>query len=111
MLAMFTNAPTWAMAALAGLSVVVGLLNLGGSKTALKKSADFKKFQNNYLLVYYIITLSDWLQGTHMWTLYNVSPPFFEHSPCADTDTAPLDTYRSTARRDPSLPMALAHCL
>jgi MFS family permease len=71
MLAMFTNAPTWAMAALVGLSIVVGLLNMGGSKKSLTKSPEFKKFQNNYLLVYYIITLSDWLQGTHMWTLYN----------------------------------------
>eukprot|EP00594_Rhizosolenia_setigera_P009984 CAMPEP_0178958752 /NCGR_PEP_ID=MMETSP0789-20121207/11835_1 /TAXON_ID=3005 /ORGANISM="Rhizosolenia setigera, Strain CCMP 1694" /LENGTH=446 /DNA_ID=CAMNT_0020641529 /DNA_START=98 /DNA_END=1438 /DNA_ORIENTATION=- len=31
---------------------------------------DFASFQRQYLLVYMIIMLADWMQGTHMYTLY-----------------------------------------
>jgi len=31
----------------------------------------FRAFQRQYLLVYYIIMLADWLQGTNMYTLYH----------------------------------------
>merc|ERR1719473_1545576 len=77
---MIANAPAWAAAALIGLSAVnLSLQALRGGQSAeskvsekdSKKRAAFKAFQYNYLAVYYIITLSDWLQGTHMWTLYN----------------------------------------
>ena len=30
----------------------------------------FRAFQRNYLFVYYVIMLADWLQGTNMFTLY-----------------------------------------
>jgi hypothetical protein len=36
------------------------------SKRSKSKEADFQKFRNNYLLVYLIIMLADWLQGTNM---------------------------------------------
>jgi len=35
-----------------------------------QKTAAFKSFQNNYLFVYLVIFLADWLQGTNMYTLY-----------------------------------------
>merc|ERR1711871_1491972 len=31
---------------------------------------EFRQFQFRYLLVYYIIMMADWLQGTNMYTLY-----------------------------------------
>ena len=33
-------------------------------------SAEFRAFQRNYIFVYLVIMLSDWLQGTNMFTLY-----------------------------------------
>ena len=35
------------------------------------RSAEFKKFQWQWLAVYLVIMLADWLQGTHMYTLYS----------------------------------------
>jgi len=32
--------------------------------------ADFDKFKHSYLSVYLVIMLADWMQGTHMYTLY-----------------------------------------
>jgi hypothetical protein len=32
----------------------------------------FKRFQRKYLAIYYIVMLADWLQGTNMYTLYQV---------------------------------------
>ncbi len=32
----------------------------------------FRKFQASYLVVYLLIMLADWLQGTNMYTLYSV---------------------------------------
>ena len=40
-------------------------------------SWEFRKFQLSYLVVYLVIMLADWLQGTNMYTLYSVSPTFF----------------------------------
>jgi hypothetical protein len=37
-------------------------------KAALHK--EFDSFRNRYIGVYYIIMLADWMQGTHMYTLY-----------------------------------------
>jgi|EP01049_Picozoa_sp_SAG25_P010738 hypothetical protein len=31
----------------------------------------FVSFQRKYLLVYFVVMLADWLQGTNMWTLYH----------------------------------------
>jgi MFS transporter, MFS domain-containing protein family, molybdate-anion transporter len=35
-----------------------------------KKLAKFRLFQIQYLSVYFIVMLADWLQGTNMYTLY-----------------------------------------
>ena len=32
----------------------------------------FKQFQREYLWVYYLVMFADWLQGTNMYTLYQV---------------------------------------
>jgi len=40
------------------------------SKKDAKILASFLRFQADYLLVYAIIMLADWMQGTHMYTLY-----------------------------------------
>ena len=37
----------------------------------LKPSAEFRWFQLQYLSVYLILMLADWLQGTNMYTLYS----------------------------------------
>ena len=42
----------------------------GADKTAHPKRGAFKAFQLQYLAVYLLIMLADWLQGTHMYTLY-----------------------------------------
>jgi hypothetical protein len=34
------------------------------------RPAEFKRFQNQWLRVYLLTMLADWLQGTHMYTLY-----------------------------------------
>lgn len=46
------------------------------SSTEINKKAatiEFRMFQLQYLTVYLITMLADWLQGTHMYTLYTVS--------------------------------------
>ena len=37
------------------------------------RSAEFWLFQTQWLAVYLVIMLADWLQGTHMYTLYNTT--------------------------------------
>lgn len=39
-------------------------------KTHQSLHAEFDKFRSSYLSVYLVITLADWMQGTHMYTLY-----------------------------------------
>ena len=34
------------------------------------RDAEFARFQRSYLCVYVVIMLADWMQGTHMYTLY-----------------------------------------
>ena len=43
-----------------------------GTHTKLNKQlhSDFLAFRREYLIVYHIIMLADWMQGTHMYTLY-----------------------------------------
>lgn len=41
-----------------------------GAQMDSKKMWEFRKFQAEYLSVYLIIMLADWLQGTNMYTLY-----------------------------------------
>lgn len=40
-------------------------------KGSQDRAAEFKAFQWQWLSVYLVIMLADWLQGTHMYTLYN----------------------------------------
>ncbi|GKY98487.1 hypothetical protein MPSEU_000806000 [Mayamaea pseudoterrestris] len=35
-----------------------------------KLNAEFYKFRRQYMIVYWVIMLADWMQGTHMYTLY-----------------------------------------
>eukprot|EP00929_Paragymnodinium_shiwhaense_P019052 TRINITY_DN13106_c0_g2_i1.p1 TRINITY_DN13106_c0_g2~~TRINITY_DN13106_c0_g2_i1.p1 ORF type:complete len:455 (-),score=137.68 TRINITY_DN13106_c0_g2_i1:300-1664(-) len=79
--------PAWAInsfAAALGTTLTVAaaqaLTSSGGSDDPTKESEEkpsgdkvpaFRAFQRQYLLVYYIIMLADWLQGTNMYTLYH----------------------------------------
>jgi hypothetical protein len=38
----------------------------------LQAPKEFKSFQRQYLTVYFLVMFADWLQGTHMYTLYQV---------------------------------------
>ena len=40
------------------------------NKEVVEGCKEFRKFQFRYLIVYYIIMMADWLQGTNMYTLY-----------------------------------------
>jgi MFS family permease len=54
-----------------GLAVLAAGLELTKSAdTTLVKSADFKQFRNNYLLVYSLMMAGDWLQGPYVYALY-----------------------------------------
>ena len=66
--------------ALTGAILVVGafqidqLRQLNKALSATKESSwKFRQFQLSYLVVYLVIMLADWLQGTNMYTLYSVS--------------------------------------
>jgi hypothetical protein len=50
--------------------------NESGEKVKVK-SVEFRWFQLQYLGVYLVIMVADWLQGTNMYTLYSVSYSFF----------------------------------
>lgn len=39
-------------------------------KTNKDLRKDFDRFRSKYMSVYYVIMLADWMQGTHMYTLY-----------------------------------------
>lgn len=84
--------PSWALRLLASLSVLV-LITAGldqmitfhqstkqnDSKNNDKKveiPVSFRIFQFQYLSVYLITMVADWLQGTNMYTLYSVSSIF-----------------------------------
>lgn len=75
------NWPAWALRSFLGLGAAA--LALAGAKSYTEKAATntaaipsgeklgaFKKFQTQYLVVYIVIMLADWLQGTNMYTLY-----------------------------------------
>jgi MFS family permease len=40
-------------------------------KPTKEQAAEFTKFQWQWLSVYLVVMLADWLQGTHMYTLYS----------------------------------------
>jgi MFS family permease len=42
----------------------------GGKKTHHELLAEFHVFRQEYIVVYLVIMLADWMQGTHMYTLY-----------------------------------------
>ena len=41
------------------------------SSSTSHMSGSFKAFQRNYLLVYYLAMMSDWLQGPYVYALYS----------------------------------------
>ena len=43
----------------------------GAASASGAQAASFKAFQREYLVVYLVIMLADWLQGTNMYTLYS----------------------------------------
>lgn len=72
---MILGYPTWAMGTFLGLGAVFAAVQAfdmtkGLGKKVSKPDTRFESFQRQYLLVYLIIQLADWLQGTHMYTLY-----------------------------------------
>ena len=78
--------PLWALRtieSLLGLIVFVSgietLLGFGGAAESTKISKptrEFRMFQLQYLWVYFLTMLADWLQGTNMYTLYSVCEYF-----------------------------------
>jgi len=93
--------PTWSVECLAGLTVLCGVLVLlhygfgeneesnkplhglngvhqNGDTQERRKS--FEACQRKYLAVYLIIMLADWLQGTNMYTLYQVRVSLWDYS-------------------------------
>lgn len=81
--------PAWALRTIATLmglvvstAVIQTVFSLGerleGSEgsSGKKITFEFRMFQLQYLSVYLIIMLADWLQGTNMYTLYSVSAHF-----------------------------------
>jgi len=65
--------PLWAVLCLSVLSVVciaVQWLDVPEKAAADQTTPKFRSFQRNYLAIYLIIFLADWLQGTNMYTLY-----------------------------------------
>jgi hypothetical protein len=101
-----TERPQWTYnlvivlgALLMSLSAIQGM---GGKKDADKKGkgkpeipAGFRTFQASYVAVYLIIMLSDWLQGTHMWSLYNE----YKEDPNNDLPEDAISTLFITGRR------------
>jgi predicted MFS family arabinose efflux permease len=72
----FAEWPAWVLRTFMVLLPIAGALALGskseteGEKTSAQ-SAEFRAFRNQYLLVYCVVMLADWLQGTNMYTLYS----------------------------------------
>jgi len=72
--------PAWSLYAFGGLLVAFSVSQyyenfvMKESKSKAqpsgKKQAEFRQFQFQYLLVYLITMFADWLQGTHMYNLY-----------------------------------------
>ena len=76
---MLGDKPEWAYALTVGLGIVLMVLSVAQNSDKKEEKgkgkepipAGFRSFQFSYLSVYMVIMLSDWMQGTHMWTLYN----------------------------------------
>ena len=72
----FAAGREWALAsfvALSGIALTCVLVrhSLESRNQQKQQSAEFRSFQRSYLSVYVVIMLADWLQGTHMYTLYS----------------------------------------
>ena len=74
--------PLWALETIAVLSIIIIVISglqtfISIEKVIVTGKSDvpkgFRTFQCQYFVVYFLIMLADWLQGTNMWTLYNVS--------------------------------------
>lgn len=83
----FYTWPTWTLCTFTSLVLILLLLQLLSAtwKTSRQRAAsqgkpisaedqkqqlEFNQFQKTYLIVYYLVMFADWLQGTHMYTLY-----------------------------------------
>ena len=70
------SAPAWTVYTIWALAGCIALLELrraagAESDAAAAAPAGFAAFQRQYLAVYLVVMLADWLQGTNMWTLYD----------------------------------------
>jgi MFS family permease len=74
--------PSWALRTagvlccvllIVSLPQMLGFARAGGEKVELsgERKREFRLFQSQYLTVFLIIMLADWLQGTNMYTLYS----------------------------------------
>jgi hypothetical protein len=73
--------PSWAFRVIMILLImiaIVSILEYFASPSLLSPSSEkafaskaFKWFQAQYLTVYFVVMLADWLQGTNMYTLYS----------------------------------------
>ncbi|TMW60742.1 hypothetical protein Poli38472_000784 [Pythium oligandrum] len=72
--------PPWASASCIALSMCLAMLHvidkLSSRVEKVETAAEmatsdaFKSFQRQYLVVYFLVMFADWLQGTHMYSLY-----------------------------------------
>ena len=88
--------PLWAVLCLSVLSVVcfaVQWLDVPEKAAADQTTPKFRSFQRNYLAIYLIIFLADWLQGTNMHTLYMVPP---SHVHCSTSQFSPRASRRAS---------------
>lgn len=90
-LGLFTGWPMWALLTveiLVSLNAIVALFdmiqpqtptidtptpekhNTDSDSSKITAAKSFRSLQFSYLSVYFIVMLADWLQGTHMYTLY-----------------------------------------
>lgn len=70
--------PTWIGATLGALLCILLFVEFvcndkkRESATTDSSCLKFKAFQREYLTVFYLVMFADWLQGTNMYTLYQV---------------------------------------
>ncbi|XP_075218609.1 molybdate-anion transporter-like [Lycorma delicatula] len=51
--------------------IAFGISKLVETNSSVTKNHNFDKLQNRYLIVYYLATFSDWLQGPYVYKLYS----------------------------------------
>lgn len=80
--------PQWAFAPCIALVVCLVLLHMGEKMFCKPKmsssscdnqisTTSIDSFRRQYLVVYFLVMFADWLQGTHMYALYEVTSHFF----------------------------------